>query len=178
VDSLLLLCQCQKNKENLSNLKKIITVCGSLDTKDVSGGTKSVCDSCRSMRVPTTKYPPVNSDEGKVIQAFEEKMRKFLPTFSPDLVYNMDESGVQFCPTGMKVLTKTGTKHVAVTGLKNFRKRVTAVLAISQSGKTVPTMVIVKGATVPRELKSMGVKVVHVFSTSHRWLVKKTHGWM
>ena len=86
----------------------------------------------------------------------EEKMARFRQDvyhvrqngdFSYDLIANMDETPVFFDMVPSCVVEKIGEKSVRVRSTNSDKRRITAVLACTASGKMLPPMIIFKGTT-------------------------------
>lgn len=64
---------------------------------------------------------------------------------SPDMVINMDETPVYYDMPSSRTISILGESTTAINTTGKMKKRITAVLAITASGKLLPTMVILKG---------------------------------
>ena len=97
------------------------------------------------------------SNAGKILSSaiFLELREQFLADIAaevimndihPDLIINWDQTGLKFVPTGDWTMNLSGDKVVSIVG-SDDKREITAVLAVTITGRCLPPQLLYKGTT-------------------------------
>lgn len=108
-----------------------------------------------SLRSRTSLSQKLPADLETKIQSFTQYVRKLREDdeYEDDFIINMDETPVFFDLVPNKTVEKKGSKSVIVRTSNSDKRHVTIVLAVTASGKILPTMIIFKGKRKLKDIK-------------------------
>ena len=107
-----------------------------------------------SLRCRTSMSQKLPADLEDKVSSFTKFVRELRieDDFEDDFIVNMDETPVFFDIVPSKTVNQMGSKSVIVRTSGSDKRHITVMLAITASGKVLPTMIIFKGK---RELKDI-----------------------
>ena len=113
------------------------------------------------------KIPP-NFDDVK--QGFVDRIADVVREFHipPDLVINLDETGLKIVPVSTWTLEKKGVTQVPIVGIEDKRP-ITAVLATTLDGQLLPPQLLYEGRTNRCHPTVVFPKEWDIFHSKNHW---------